>query len=69
MNAGLRTIGVVMVLYAALFIFDAVNIVRFDGVAAIEWHLQWGKEAAWVIRGGMMLLGLWLIFMTPRGDD
>ncbi len=68
MRTGLQAFGVILVLFAALLLFDHYGVFRFDHPLT-NWSLRWGREAAWVIRGGMMLLGLWLIFMTPRGDD
>ncbi|HJK92148.1 MAG TPA: hypothetical protein RMH85_16180 [Polyangiaceae bacterium LLY-WYZ-15_(1-7)] len=67
MEAGLKVAGVVLVLFGVLFIFDAVHIFRFDH-PFVTWHMRWGKNAAWAIRGGMLLLGLTLIFLTPSGD-
>ena len=68
MQAGLRLMGVVFVLFGCLLLLDAFDVFRFDHPLT-DWHLTWGREAAWAIRIGIIVLGLVLIFLTPRGDD
>lgn len=68
MQAGLKLMGVVFVLFGGLLLFDAFDVFRFDHPLT-DWHLAWGREAAWALRIGIILLGLALIFLTPRGDD
>lgn len=64
----MRFVGVFLVLFGVLFLLDAFHVFRFDH-PFVNWHLRWGRDAAWAIRAGMIILGLTLIFLTPRGDD
>lgn len=68
MNSILKSIGVTLCLLGGLALADSLGVMRFDS-PVIRWTLRWGRDAAWIIRGGMLLAGFSLVFATPRGDD
>ena len=68
MQTGLHLMGVIFCLFGGLLLLDAFDVFRFDHPIT-DWHLSWGKEAAWAIRVGIIALGLVLIFLTPQGDE
>ena len=67
MEALLKLLGVTFALFAMVLFLDAFDVFRSNH-PLVTWHMQWGKSAAWAIRGGMLALGLVLIFLTPTGD-
>ncbi|MBX3246452.1 MAG: hypothetical protein KF901_04645 [Myxococcales bacterium] len=67
METFLKVIGVALILFGVILLFDAFGVFRFDH-PLVTWHFQWGPNAAWAVRGGMIALGLTLVFATPTGD-
>jgi len=63
-----KVFGVAIALLGALALLDSLHVFRFDN-DLVRWTNRWGTDASWVIRIGLLMLGLSLVFMAPRGDD
>jgi cytochrome c biogenesis protein CcdA len=68
MKTFMQLMGVILILFGVLFLLDALHVFRFDH-PFVAWHMRWGRDAAWAIRIGMIILGMTLVFLTPKGDD
>ncbi len=67
MEGILKLVGVTLALFAMVLFLDAFDVFTSNH-PLVTWHMQWGANAAWALRGGMLALGLLLIFLTPTGD-
>ena len=63
----LKLVGVALALFAMVLFLDAFDVFTSNH-PLVTWHMQWGANTAWALRGGMLALGLVLIFLTPTGD-